>query len=159
MISTQTPNMEDYLKAIASLCRDEGVARVSHIGKLLGVTMPSVSSATKKLVDEGLVEHERYGHVFLTPRGATIAEDIISRHEALVKFLSEILGVDSETAEKDGCNMEHYVSPQTQDRLSKFVEFVLASPKGVPEWLGHFQYFIERGEHPKECLDRSPRGR
>jgi len=154
MVTGQTASMEDYLEAIAALRDKRQVVRVSHISKALGVSMPSVTSALRKLTEEGLVDHERYGHVELTAEGEGIARDVIHRHEALRQFLTEILGVDPVTAREDACKMEHSLSPSSRDRLSKFVEFVLANPKGLPHWVKNFKHYFEHGELPEECLAR-----
>lgn len=153
MTTGQTSSMEDYLEAIAFLRAGKARVRVSTISRMLGVKMPSVTSALKKLAEEGLVVHERYGDVTLTREGDTIAADVIHRHEALTRFLAEILGLDSQTAAEDACKMEHAISPGTRDRLSRFVEFVLSAPK-EPEWLRNFNYYVKHGERPAVCQDR-----
>lgn len=145
MVTEQTASIEDYLEAIAWLSEERNVVRVSHISRALGVTMPSVTSALKRLVAGGLVEHERYGHVELTPEGERVARDVIRRHEALQRFLSEVLGVNPETAGEDACKLEHYLSPSSRDRLSKFVDFVLSKPRGQPSWLKNFNNYFEQG--------------
>ena len=157
MSTGQTASMEDYLEAIAFLRAEDERVRVKDISRFLNVKMPSVTSALKKLSEEGLVVHERYGDVELTPSGRRIAEDVIRRHKALTRFLAEILGVDPKTAAEDACKMEHPVSPATRDRLSKFVEFVLTNPRGRPEWLEHFRYYLEHGERPDVCIKRRER--
>ncbi len=154
MTDRQTASMEDYLEAIAFLRVGEDRVRVKGISEFLNVKMPSVTSALKKLSDEGLVVHERYGDVELTASGNMIAEDVMHRHEALARFLTDILGVDTETAAQDACAMEHPISPSTRDRLSKFVEFVLSNPRGRPEWLEHFGHYLKHGERPDVCLER-----
>jgi DtxR family Mn-dependent transcriptional regulator len=146
--------MEDYLEAISVLRDRQPFVRISHIGQALGVSTPSVTAAVKKLSEEGLVDHEPYGHVDLTARGMQIAEDVFRRHEALRRFLEEILGVEPEAAAADACRMEHEISGQTRDRLSKFVEFVLGNPKGAPEWIDHFNEYFEHGELPETCRSR-----
>jgi len=151
--------MEDYLEMIAILRDEREVVRVSHISKALSVTMPSVTSALNRLMEEGFVNHERYGHVGLTPEGDRIARDVIHRHEALRRFLAEILGVDPDIARKDACKMEHSLSPSSQDRLSKFVDFVLSNPRGQPEWLKNFNYYFKHGGPPEGCLERCYRER
>ena len=154
MVRGQSASMEDYLEAIAFLREERPVVRVSHISKALSVSMPSVTSALRKLMEEGLVDHEPYGHVELTVEGERIARDVIHRHEALRRFLTEILGVDPDIAKEDACKMEHSISPPSRDRLSMFVEFVLANPKRPPEWVKNFNYYFEHGELPEECLAR-----
>ena len=158
MTTQQTASMEDYLEAIAVLRDQRGVVRVSHISEALAVSMPSVTAAVKKLAEEGLVEHEPYGHVDLTTDGDAIARDVFHRHEALRRFLQEILGVESEAATEDACRMEHVISASTRDRLCKFIEFVLGNPRGTPEWIEHFNYYFEHGEMPETCLARCYEG-
>ena len=121
-------SMEDYLESIIMLGEGKEAVRVSQMSKALGVKMPSVTSALKKLSKQGLVEHQRYGRVQLTPDGEKIAKDIFQRHEALRRFFTEILSIDPEVAAKDACKMEHSVSPVTQRKLAKFVELVLTRP-------------------------------
>ena len=67
-------SMEDYLEAIAILKRRDGVVRVKSISRFVGVEPPSVASALNVLSKNGLVIHERYGYVDLTPRGKQLAE-------------------------------------------------------------------------------------
>lgn len=141
-----TASVEDYLEAIALLSEDKAAARVSEISRALQVTMPSVSAALKKLCEAGLVEHERYGYVKLTREGACIAEDVSWRHETLRRFLVEVLDVFAETAEEDACRMEHSLSPDSLERLAKFLEFALNCPRGEPEWLQGWQHFLKHGK-------------
>jgi len=147
-------SMEDYLESIIMLREGKEAVRVSQMSKALGVKMPSVTSALRKLSQQGLVEHNRYGRVQLTPDGEKIAEDVFRRHEALRRFLAEILNVDPEIAAVDACKMEHSVSPATQQKLAKFVEFVLSRPKGQPEWLKMFNHYFKYGELPEESVAR-----
>jgi len=129
METKHSSSMEDYLESILLLREGKGAVRVSQMSKALRVKMPSVTSALKKLSEQGLVKHKRYGRVQLTPDGEKIAEDIFRRHEALRRFLTKILNVDPEIAADDACKMEHSISPVTQEKLAKFVEVVLNRPE------------------------------
>lgn len=154
MVKQQSPSMEDYLEGIAMLAKERGVVRVTTLSKALGVKKPSVISALKKLSKKGLIKHERYGYVELTAEGGKIAEDVCGRHEALGKFLIEILGVDPDTAWEDACEMEHFISPVTLKRLARFVEFMLTCPQGKPEWLRGFGYYLGSRKHAEDYLAR-----
>lgn len=151
MAGKPTASMEDYLESIIMLRRSRKAVRVSQMSQALGVKMPSVTLALKKLSDEGLVEHQRYGRVQLTPQGEKVARDVFRRHEALRRFLKDILSVDAAIAENDACKMEHAVSPLTQKRLAKFVDFVLSRPNVQPYWLKMFERYAEHGEFPDGC--------
>jgi DtxR family Mn-dependent transcriptional regulator len=157
IIRKQTPSMEDYLEAIVMLSGGGNIVRVTQISKHLGVKKPSVTSALRKLSEEGLVRHERYGYVELTAEGRKIGEDVFRRHEALRHFLAEILGVDARIAAEDACKMEHAISPTSFSKLAKFVDFVLTCPRGQPEWLKGFSYYFEHGERAEEYAARCQR--
>ncbi len=140
----RSPSMEDYLEAIGTLEDEHGLVRVTQLSDALNVSKPSVTAAVGRLAQEGLVMHEKYGSVELTPRGKAVADDVWKRHEALWIFLTEILGVSEETAEEDACKLEHYLSPDATERLVCFVEFVLEGEKGRPQWLEDFATALTR---------------
>jgi DtxR family Mn-dependent transcriptional regulator len=117
-----SPSMEDYLKTIYALDRERGYVRVKDIAEKMDITMPSVSGALKNLEKQDLVYHQRYDLVGITPKGSKVAEDICSRHRVVKDFLSQILGLDAEIAEKDACSMEHAISPETLKSLARFLE-------------------------------------
>ncbi len=48
--------------------------------------------------------------------------EIYERHEVISEFLTTILHVDPETADKDACHMEHVVSDSTFQGLKKIAE-------------------------------------
>jgi DtxR family Mn-dependent transcriptional regulator len=151
----QTASMEDYLEAIANLGEGGNVVRVKRISEMLGVKMPSVTSALRKLSEHELVEHARYGHIKLTPEGEKVARDVIRRHKALTRFFAQALGIDKETAEEDACKIEHVISSLSMDRLAKFVEFTEACPLGGANFPSRYEYYLEHGELPRDCSRRS----
>jgi len=113
---------EMYLKTLHEVRGDHGVARVSDLAKRLDVSAGTVSSVLKKLEQMHLVQHERYGLVALTPDGSGIAECVLRRYETIHALLTEVLGVDPNTAAVDACMMEHAVSPSTITRMQELVK-------------------------------------
>jgi DtxR family Mn-dependent transcriptional regulator len=150
----QSASMEDYLEAIAQLGQRNRAVRVKQLSERLGVKMPSVTSALKKLSQRALVEHERYGHIKLTDAGRKLARDVIDRHEALTRFLGQALGIDGKTAEEDACKIEHVISSLSMERLTKFVEFIEACPQGGTNFPSRYEYYVEHGELPRDCSRR-----
>ncbi|MDO9542692.1 MAG: metal-dependent transcriptional regulator, partial [Kiritimatiellia bacterium] len=140
-------NMEDYLEAVAAIKKEKGVARVRDIGRLLNVKKPSVTSALNTLSRAGLVLHERYGYVELTPEGQKIASGVQSRHNILVKFLTNILSIAPRIAAEDACRLEHSISPLTLGKLTKFIAFVETCPDhNRPDWLKSFDHYFKTGK-------------
>ena len=148
-----TASMEDYLKAIVLLSREER-ATVTSISKLLRVKKPSVTSALVKLSSKGLVVHKRYGSVELTPEGLKAAQDVYHRHRMLRYLLAEILKVDPKIAEDDACRMEHTLSPSSLERLDQFINFTRNCPQGTPDCLKGFDYYLKHGRRSKEIMFR-----
>jgi len=148
-------NMEDYLETIAILKKEKSVARVRDISRLMNVKTPSVTQALTTLSDIGLIVHERYGYVDLTKEGEKVAQNVKKRHDMLIKFLNKVLKVDKAIARRDACQMEHAISQQTFEKLTKFIEFVENSPRGDrPTWLQHFDHYFKTGSRIK-CKAKS----
>lgn len=142
-----SPVMEDYLKAIAIIKTERSVARVRDIADSLQVKSSSVNAAVTSLSEKGLVIHERYGFVDLTAQGNKLARAFIKRHKIFMNFLIMVLGVEGEVACKDACLMEHSLSNETVEKLTKFIEFVNMCPEQKkPEWIQRFEYYYRTGE-------------
>lgn len=114
--------LEDYLETIAQLEKDNGRARVTDISKTLGVSKPTVTEAIAKLSQMSYVTQQKYGPVELTAKGRDVAAQTQNKHDALIKLLHNIFGVDINIAEEDACKMEHSLSPETYSKLLEFVK-------------------------------------
>jgi len=118
---TLSPSLQDYLEAILNLSREEKTVRITDIAKKLKVTKTSVVQAVNALQDLNLVVQEKYGPVILTEKGEEEATEVWAKHQILYDFLANVLKVEAEVAEKDACDIEHVVSPQTVGRLVEFL--------------------------------------
>ncbi len=147
-----TPAMENYMEAIYNLDHEKRVVRVKDIAKRLGVKMPTVTNMLKTLNDRGLINYERYEYLELTKDGSDIGEEIDRRHQVLRSFLTEILGIDFETADSEACMMEHAVGESTMDRLVAFMEFIQSCPRTGDNWLERFEEFRRHGKDASKCL-------
>jgi DtxR family Mn-dependent transcriptional regulator len=145
-------SIEDYLEAIMLLADGEEKVTVTRISQAMGVKKPSVTSAVTRLVENGLAKHEKYGEIHLTGQGRKIARDVYKRHQALKRFLIDILAVKEEVASEDACRMEHYLSSMSLERLDKFIEYVMECPQGKPLWLKGFNYYLVHGKRNPEYM-------
>lgn len=116
-----TESLENYLETIGMLVRQNKIARVKDISKILDVKNSSVNIALNVLADKGLVIHEKYGYVELTKEGKEIADDIQHKEDILMKFFTNILGVEEKIALKDACKIEHTISDETLAKLIYFI--------------------------------------
>ena len=126
-------SMENYLEAILVLSRGGDGARSKDIASRLNVKRASVAGAVQALHRRGLVEHEPYGHVSLTPEGVRTAARVRRRHEALRDFFVQVLDIEPMEADEAACRMEHGISKIIVDRLIDFANTVAPRPPPARE--------------------------
>jgi DtxR family transcriptional regulator, Mn-dependent transcriptional regulator len=124
-----TESLEMYLVTIGLLRDRTKLARVTDIAREMDVSKPSVHAALHELQRRGLIEHKHYGEVFLSPAGKALALEIQRRHDLLSLFLRDFVGVCEETAERDACRIEHYLSMETMDRIGELAKLSLPEKK------------------------------
>ena len=110
---------EDYLERILMLQNKIKNVRAIDIANAMNYSKPSVSVALKKLKANNLIEVNNDGIISLTDEGKKKALEIYERHTIINKFLLHI-GVDSDTALKDACKIEHDLSDETFNKLKDF---------------------------------------
>lgn len=144
-----TDTIEDYLETILNIEGRKGYAQVKDVAKSLRIKPPSVTEMFRRLDSLNLIDYERYGGAMLTVKGRQIASQVREKHR-MIKKLFIILGVDEETADIDACKVEHGLSDETFNRLSKFVAFVDESYERST-WLENFDHYYETGEFIECC--------
>lgn len=137
-----SPSMEMYLKTILRLEQSGSPVRVKAIADSLGVTMPSVSEALRALTAKGLVDHSSYGEVGLSEDGRRAAANVHERFELVRKFLTDMLRVDRETAEREACEIEHVVGEVTLTRLAAFVEWMTCHKTDIEDCMAGFHAYL-----------------
>ncbi len=112
---------EDYLEAVLFIEQQKGRVRSVDIAKYLGVSKPSVNKALSILQEMGYVNKPDYGDVTITDEGRKKAQTVALKHKALTRLLTDVLGVEQETAEKDACKIEHDISEETTKKLIDYL--------------------------------------
>lgn len=115
-----TESVENYLETIFTLSKT-GPVRSIDVANALSYSKPSVSRAVSNLRNAGYVTMHSDGELELTEAGLDRALFVAHRHEVLTKFLTDVLNVDEETAEKDACRIEHIISEETAEKIEGFL--------------------------------------
>lgn len=110
---------ENYLETILILSERLPVVRSVDIANELDFKKSSVSIAMKNLREKNHITMTSAGYIYLTDEGRAIAEMIYERHKLLSKCL-ETLGVDSETADRDACRIEHVISKESFEAIKEY---------------------------------------
>lgn len=123
-MSGLTEGLEDYLEATLLEGRERRVVRTKDLAKRLGVTSPSVNAAVRELGNLGLVKHEAYGHIELTPRGRKKAALVYARHTTLYNLFADVLKMPARISETNACGMEHHLDALAVKKLARLLEFL-----------------------------------
>jgi DtxR family Mn-dependent transcriptional regulator len=126
--------IEDYAKAIYALQTRSAGAAVSTnaLAERLGVTAASASAMVKKLDGLGLVSHQPYRGVQLTPAGVKVALEVLRHHRLLELFLAEELGVPWDRVHAEAEVLEHVLSEELEALIAAKLGNPTHDPHGDP---------------------------
>jgi DtxR family transcriptional regulator, Mn-dependent transcriptional regulator len=120
---------QDYLKVIWTAQEWSGEkVSTKMLAERIGVSASTASESIRKLADQGLVDHEKYGGVTLTERGRRAAISVVRRHRLLETFLVSELGYGWDEVHDEAEVLEHAVS----DMLMARIDIKLGHPKRDP---------------------------
>jgi DtxR family Mn-dependent transcriptional regulator len=128
-----TEAVQDYAKAIYSLGRrsNEPVS-TSALAERLDVSPASASAMVKRLASLGLVVHEPYRGVELTPAGRRVALEVIRHHRLLELYLAEALGMPWDRVHQEAEVLEHAISPELSELIARKLGNPTHDPHGDP---------------------------
>ncbi len=107
------------MESILILSQQKEHVRATDICNYFGYARATVSVFLKQLKEHGYVTIGDHNYITLTEEGRSIAEDMYERHQFLTDLFIKI-GVSEETAQKDACRVEHYVSQETFDAMKAY---------------------------------------
>src|SRR3954453_6479468 len=133
LVETVTSAVEDYAKAIYALeTREDAAVSTNALAARLGVTAASASSMVKKLAEMGLVTHERYRGVRLTPQGVKVALEVLRHHRLLEVYLARELGVPWDRVHDEAEVLEHVLSEELEALIAAKLGHPTRDPHGDP---------------------------
>jgi DtxR family Mn-dependent transcriptional regulator len=141
--------MEMYLKAVLVLEEREGVVRAKDLADELGLSRPSITKAVSSLSKDGYLTHKPYLHLALTPKGRQAARAVLKRHQVIHTFLVQVLGLDTQAADEQACELEHVMTKSTVRRLTDFLAFLGQCPEAPQKAIDHFHEVTSGGGSPR----------
>ena len=117
--------LEEYLKTMYILKKQNGNVRVTDVANKMNCTKPSVNKALYNLKDNKLVNYESYGTIELTEEGENLAKKIIEAYDIVYIFLKEVLNLEKEEAEKEAEKIKMAITDETANKFAKYVHKVL----------------------------------
>ena len=114
-------SLEEYLKTIYILKKQNGKVRVTDIANKMNCTKPSVNKAIKNLKDNNLLNYESYGEIILTKNGEDLAKKILEAYDIVFLFLKDVLNLNEEEAKNEAENIKSSLTDNTINKLAKYV--------------------------------------
>ena len=114
-------SLEEYLKTIYVLKKQNENVRITDIAEKMSCTKPSVNKAINNLKFEGLVNYEAYGAIELTSDGEILARKILEKYDIVYLFLKEVLNLKEEEAKSEADKIKLVMNDNTINNLAKFV--------------------------------------
>ena len=117
--------LEEYLKTMYILKKQNDNIRVTDIANKMNCTKPSVNKAINNLKNDGLVNYESYGKIELSEEGEELAKKILEAYDIVYLFLKDVLNLNDIEAKKEAENIKSAISDNTINELAKYVHKVL----------------------------------
>lgn len=114
-------SLEEYLKTIYIINKQNGKVRVTDIANKMNCTKPSVNKAIKNLKNNNLLNYESYGEIELTEEGENLAKKIIEAYDIVFLFLKDVLNLTEEEAKNEAENIKSSLTDNTINQLAKYV--------------------------------------
>jgi DtxR family Mn-dependent transcriptional regulator len=153
--------VEDYLEAILEIAENSGrPPTVEEIAAALKTGKETASSTIAALAREGYLEQVGDA-VRLTEKGAALASKVARKHTVLQCFLTEMLGVDTNSASREACTLEHGISDDTIERLSSYMSGTATAPSRMRRRRGQETVTLldcNEGDIARVALMRGPGG-
>lgn len=122
-----------YLRAIWSLTEhSDAPVTVTGLARALRFVPGSVSEQVKRLAEHGLVDHERYKSISLTPKGRLEAMRAVRTNRILRCFLYDVLDLPWSELATNAEALEASSSPRFLQRIEAALNQPTHDPYGQP---------------------------
>lgn len=123
---------EMYLRTLYELA-EEGIPPMrARIVERLNLAGPTVSQTVARMERDGLVVVTDDRHVHFTAEGLRIAVQVMRRHRLAECLLTQMIGLDLESAHVEACRWEHVMSDLVTDKVDQMLQNPTHSPYGNP---------------------------
>lgn len=117
--------LEEYLKTMYILKKQNGNIRVTDIAEKMNCTKPSVNKALNNLKANALVNYETYGTIKLTEEGENLAKKILEAYDIVYLFLKDVLNLEENDAKNEAEKIKSSITDDTINKLARYVHKVL----------------------------------
>lgn len=118
-------SLEEYLKTMYILKKNNGNIRVTDIANKMSCTKPSVNKALKNLKSHNLITYEIYGPIELTKDGEELAKKILEAYDIVYLFFKDVLNLSKEKSKIEAEKIKLILDDDTINHLARYVHKIL----------------------------------
>lgn len=150
--------MRDYLGEIYRLGQGEAWVSTTALAEVLGVSGPASVRMARRMHEIGLIEHQPYKGIQLTPAGRKIALLNIRRHRLVERFLVDVLKFGWHEVHDEADTLQKGIDQTLEDRIDALMGHPTTCPHGdpIPTKSGEMP---EIGDKPLTVIPPGKRGK
>lgn len=123
---------EEYLQTLFWL-HEAGLPMTgANLARAMQLSAPTVHEMLGRLERDGYVTRDAEKAIHFTDRGRGDAEEIVSRHRLIERFLTDVVGVPWDDVHEEAERLEHAMSPRFEAYVKASVGDAATCPHGHP---------------------------
>jgi DtxR family Mn-dependent transcriptional regulator len=131
-----TPAEEEYLQSLYWLLEAGLPMTGANLVRAMQLSAPTVSEMLGRLERDGYIVRDSERTIDFTAEGRTHAEQIVSRHRMIERFLTDVVGVPWDDVHEEAEHLEHAMTPRFEAYVRQAVGGAPTCPHGHPIRVG-----------------------
>ena len=127
---------EEYLQTLYWLFEAGLPMTAANLARAMQLSAPTVSEMVGRLERDGYISRNTERVIRFTESGRDDAEQIVSRHRMIERFLTDIVGVPWDQVHEEAEHLEHAMTPRFEAYVRGSVAHANTCPHGHPIRVG-----------------------
>jgi DtxR family transcriptional regulator, Mn-dependent transcriptional regulator len=127
---------EEYLQTLFWLFEAGLPMTAANIARAMRLSAPTVSEMLGRLERDGYISRDLDRTITFTDSGRADAEEIVSRHRMIERFLTDVVGVPWDEVHEEAEHLEHAMTARFEAYVRSSVGDALTCPHGHPIRVG-----------------------
>jgi DtxR family Mn-dependent transcriptional regulator len=123
---------EEYLQTLFWLHEAGLPMTAANVARAMQLSAPTVHEMVGRLEREGYITRDEDKTIGFTEHGREHAEQIVSRHRLIERFLTDVVGVPWDDVHEEAERLEHAMSPRFEAYVRSSVGNAKTCPHGHP---------------------------
>jgi DtxR family transcriptional regulator, Mn-dependent transcriptional regulator len=131
-----TPAEEEYLETLFWLFEAGLPLTGANMSRAMRLSAPTVSEMLGRLERDGYISRDGARAIEFTTQGREHAEQVVSRHRMIERFLTDVVGVPWDEVHEEAEKLEHAMTPRFEAYVRSSVGDAKTCPHGHPIRVG-----------------------